>query len=240
MKKHELAIQEEKPLVVKLREEGVQIKNIPLGANEFNVMVTRIFRILGLVEKEPKEMQVRNEIAAEAIATLQLKYRSFTIEEVIHAFRLASLNELPLKEKIRSFSSNSLGDLLSAYKLYKAEKSRVYRRKEQEQLALGFSKTLLLETPVKPVEEIAEQVKTEYLKTGKINIWFTRYWAKIWRYFLEEEGINMNIYRKTAETIIKSERTGLFVKHLEISEREVKIKMAELSLIEYWNNDKKQ
>ncbi len=236
MKKNELVIQDERPLVVKLQEEGVQIKNLTLGAPEFNVMVTRVFRILGLVEKEKKEMQTRYEIAAEAIATLQLKYKSFTIDEVIHAFRLASLNELPLKEKIRSFNSNSLGDLLTAYKIYKAEKSRVYRRKERDQLALGLTKTLLLEAPVKPIEEIAEQVKNEYLETGEISIWFSRYWTGIWRYFLEEEDINMEQYRKTAETIIKSERTGLFVKHLEISEREIKIKMAELSLVKYWKN----
>jgi len=129
--------------------------------------------------------------------------------------------------------------LLTAYKKYKAEKSRVYRRKEQDQKALGFTKTLLLEAPVKPIEEIAEEVKGEYLETGKVSIWFSRYWAKIWRYFLEGEDINMEQYRKTAETIIKSERTGLFVKHLEISEREIKIKMAELSLIQHWKNGKK-
>lgn len=236
--KNELAIQNKKPELLQVIESGTRFKDIPLGSPVFNTAVEQIIRILGLVERDEEELQRRHEIALEGLITLKITNKSLRIEEVILAFRYASANQLPLKNKIRTFDSNSIGDVITAYKQFKRERLKVYRKKEQDLQALELASKLTLKAPSLEIPEIAEKVKAEYLESGMISIWFSKYWGKIWFYFYEmpkEEAVPfMEKFRKKALIHIKQNRSGNFLKHVEISEREIKIKMAELSLIELW------
>lgn len=207
------------------------IKDLPKDVRsiQLTLLMTKLSNLAGI------KGEVDNVNAQDISQMINKRFKSLSVADIDKAFQKERYSEYDVKtDHFQLFNADYVGAILKKYVNWK-KKRRVYLKIQPIQEVKKE-----LPPPLKPIQEIAEEVKSVYLKCGKIDIQFYVYWRKIWFYFYamekEEATTFMERYRERAEKIVNSDHV-LLKKHAnkpKPTETEYKRKMAELSLKELW------
>ena len=159
------------------------------------------------------------------------QYKSLAVVEIDKAFQMERYGSFATKtDHYQLFNAIYISDILNKYLKWKKERRNVLNLKPLEEPKKE------LPIPLKSTEEWAEEIKTHYLEKKQMPPSWFKFWLTTWEYFHNIPEI-MAQYEEPAKLMLQQEYLQLqpFANKAKPTEREIKRKMAELSLIEMWN-----
>jgi hypothetical protein len=196
------------------------------------LLMTRICVLSGIKE------EIDNLNAQDISKMILSRYKTLSVFEINKAFELERYSAYDRKtDHFQLFNAEYVGEILKKYQNWKKRQYREQNIPMPDQLVKEAKKELPV--TLKSEEEWAEEIKEEFLKTNQMpSAWF-KYWLSTWKYFHGRKD-EMQKHRRKAEILVKDEyrtmRKFNFGKP-KPTEKEIKRKMAELSLIELWRNE---